>query len=1007
MKRLRLTFVCLLAFSSYAVARQTVSAKPQPYQRQFNTIAHQFLDWESQASKIDDAKYKFVDEVIASTIKQVPEQLRSSAMSDRSSALQVFQIVENALANHNVVYNGWTDTLGDALAPHHVTSGQLMQIEFYNPTPSRQAAIKANSSGVFYFMDCKTSAVMYLAVAELLKIPVFLVDIPGHFFVRWSAGGKSLNWDTNLATEFSDSEYSARAHIPDDLISGKIYLSNMDRNQVFGTWHGLVGDRFATLGNCQKAVYEHRKAVELYSKSITEENNLAWVLSTCSDGQYRNATEAVQIASKVVEIWPEPNFVDTLAAAYAEEHDWEKAVSTEEKAKALGRPEIHSEFDKPWPDFDRYIAAYKQHKTYLESTTESGVSSSSDAQPQMSTTLLRSHPSESVREYLTTLQRLYTNKPALSTPEQRETFCRQWKWLMSALAVSALAGGPETGKGLDIEKLTDCSNAFQRLDEVRQTPYSNPEYDWMGRNVQERVAVAVQELGFSLKYSPTIGTLPVGLLNAKIISVPGAEDTLIIVNDEVFRLPYGISKTVVQAVDFKIVDQHYVHILADADQIKNYVGSHPDIVRNFQFVVLQYLHLAAHVLDEPIPLDTQLGQVISQLYYGLADAVEVFIVSHEYAHLVLEHAYQRQQALALPGNHTSTVSVDEKVYSWKQELEADAYGFLIMDTVLKQDAVRRSGSWKADPSYPFFVSAPSFFFLSMELVECSKDILETGHVKPPLTQEDIKLAERAIDQLFEDKSIQSVHDAKQEHDEGSNSHPPFVVRFVEAKALADKAESLYFEDNKVPADTAQVYRLGKLFQDTLLVLYDLTEPSFEKMYQGTGTQQEKASTSKTATATSKERTKVAPNELSPTLVQEELKSRGVNVLDRSQAGAVTDDFVKYHFLAGDSTNLVSESPSALKAAQKLADSLGGTGLRSKVVVKTKTAGARIHYQLIGRNEDTPSARLTNDTEDEIPIGFYFIWADRQGHPTSPKVDIFRVVKPQIVIDIEETISAPQ
>jgi hypothetical protein len=377
-----------------------------------------------------------------------------------------------------------------------------------------------------------------------------------------------------------------------------------------------------------------------------------------------------------------------------------------------------------------------------------------------------------------------------------------------------------------------------------------------------------------------------------------------------------MSKTVAQAIDFRMTNKHYAYTLTEPDEINKYLDANPVIVRNFEFVILQYLHAVSHVLDNPISLGSDLGIATSILYYGLADAMEIFIFSHEYAHLALGHTFQRHKSLVLEGGSSAALNVDEQVYSWKQELEADAYGFLIMDAVLQQDAINRSGDLKTDSLYPFFLSAPSFFFMSMDLVERDKAILESGQAPPRLSKEDLRLAERAVEQLFNSANASASSTASLEQDEHSNSHPP-------------------------------------------------------------------------------------------SLVQEELKARGVNVLDHSKAGAVTDDFVRYHFLSGDSSNLVSESPSVMKAAEKLAASLTGTGLRSKVVVRTKQDGARIHFQLIGRKEDISSSRLTNDSEDEIPIGFYFIWGDRQGHPTSSKTDIFRIVSSKITVDIEETFSAPK
>jgi Flp pilus assembly protein TadD len=66
-------------------------------------------------------------------------------------------------------------------------------------------------------------------------------------------------------------------------------------------------------------------------------NALAWKLATDHDARVRNGTNAVTLAAQAVAKTErkEPVFLDTLAAAYAEEGDFEKAVAVQREAVAL------------------------------------------------------------------------------------------------------------------------------------------------------------------------------------------------------------------------------------------------------------------------------------------------------------------------------------------------------------------------------------------------------------------------------------------------------------------------------------------------------------------------------------------------------------------------------------------------------------------------------------------------------------------------------------------------
>lgn len=61
-------------------------------------------------------------------------------------------------------------------------------------------------------------------------------------------------------------------------------------------------------------------------------NQLAWMLATCPDPRFRDGERAVALAEKVVERFPEANFMDTLAAAYAEAGNMEAAVRVQRLA---------------------------------------------------------------------------------------------------------------------------------------------------------------------------------------------------------------------------------------------------------------------------------------------------------------------------------------------------------------------------------------------------------------------------------------------------------------------------------------------------------------------------------------------------------------------------------------------------------------------------------------------------------------------------------------------------
>ena len=84
------------------------------------------------------------------------------------------------------------------------------------------------------------------------------------------------------------------------------------------------------------AIIDYEKAIELNSKNSLLYNNYSWLLSTCPDSRFRNGEKALNMALKANEFNPnEVIYLGTLAAAYAEKGNFEKAVQIEEKAILL------------------------------------------------------------------------------------------------------------------------------------------------------------------------------------------------------------------------------------------------------------------------------------------------------------------------------------------------------------------------------------------------------------------------------------------------------------------------------------------------------------------------------------------------------------------------------------------------------------------------------------------------------------------------------------------------
>jgi tetratricopeptide (TPR) repeat protein len=121
--------------------------------------------------------------------------------------------------------------------------------------------------------------------------------------------------------------------------------------------HTSLGNALVQKGLLGEAVDHYEKALQSEPDSILPLNNLAWVISTGPDDSLRNNEIAVQLAIKANQLSKEANpvFIRTLAAAYAQAGQFEKAIEiarrASEQANAQGVRDLAVQIEE---DVDLY-----------------------------------------------------------------------------------------------------------------------------------------------------------------------------------------------------------------------------------------------------------------------------------------------------------------------------------------------------------------------------------------------------------------------------------------------------------------------------------------------------------------------------------------------------------------------------------------------------------------------------------------------------------------------------
>ncbi|MCP4675687.1 MAG: tetratricopeptide repeat protein [Deltaproteobacteria bacterium] len=154
-------------------------AVPRSYQPKYKTLAHEVLDIEREHN-IGVEGYFLLDKILGSA-RDEPLTASIEDLSPRERALLALDAISNLLASFGFEYDN-VNLLSLGLSRRRV--------------------------------NCDGYSVLYLAVGEILGLPIKMVRAPQHTFVRWHLDEKEyINWETTIGQERDDAYYISKHRI--------------------------------------------------------------------------------------------------------------------------------------------------------------------------------------------------------------------------------------------------------------------------------------------------------------------------------------------------------------------------------------------------------------------------------------------------------------------------------------------------------------------------------------------------------------------------------------------------------------------------------------------------------------------------------------------------------------------------------------------------------------------------------------------------------------------------
>ena len=142
---------------------------------------------------------------------------------------------------------------------------------------------------------------------------------------------KAIEINPYLAEAYSN-RGTAWAAKGDNFRAIRDYTQALEANPYFDAPYYNRGRALRAIGDYDQAIGDLQRVIELNPTFHDAYHLLAKILSQCPDPKYRNGPKAVVLAKKAVDLKPNPEYLSTLAGAYAETGQFDHAISTQQRA---------------------------------------------------------------------------------------------------------------------------------------------------------------------------------------------------------------------------------------------------------------------------------------------------------------------------------------------------------------------------------------------------------------------------------------------------------------------------------------------------------------------------------------------------------------------------------------------------------------------------------------------------------------------------------------------------
>jgi len=146
------------------------------------------------------------------------------------------------------------------------------------------------------------------------------------------------------------------------------------------------------------------------------------------------------------------------------------------------------------------------------------------------------------------------------------------------------------------------------------------------------------------------GSLPTGTFDAQAILPPGSKAPLVILNRDIFFFTGALSKAIADSIPITMGEA--VQLDYSEPGIRRRLHDHPYIVHNFADAISRLVREGSSAGAIEVTLD----ESHNHIHARLVTAMDLFLISHEEAHVILGHVSDQSVAFRLAGSQSKGTS---------------------------------------------------------------------------------------------------------------------------------------------------------------------------------------------------------------------------------------------------------------------------------------------------------------------------------------------------------------